>query len=204
MEKSTGLTGLGRGALVRAMQNRVSKRDFLAMAVGAGYLASGVASWGADKAVESMKEDVEAALERFRKADSGLGALITASAGHVVFPKAGKGGFVIGGAHGTGLVYEKEKLIGSAKMSQVTVGAQIGGQEFAELILFETADALNQFKESRFEMTAQVGAVAAAEGVSKNAKYVAGVMVFTLANRGLMAEASVGGQKFKFTPLAEK
>jgi len=186
------------------MRIQVSKRAFLATAFGIGLWTSAMPSWGADKSVETMKAEVESALERFRKADTGLGALISAAAGHAVFPKAGKGGFVIGGAHGSGLVYEKEKLIGSAKMSQVTVGAQIGGQEFAELILFETADALNQFKDSRFEMTAQVGAVAAAEGVSKNAKYVAGVMVFTLANRGLMAEASVGGQKFKFTPLAEK
>lgn len=158
----------------------------------------------ADKETEKLKPEVTAALERFKKADSGIGALVESAAGYALFPKAGKGGFVIGGAHGSGLVFEKGKLVGSAKMSQVTVGAQIGGQEFAELILFETADALGQFKDSRFEMTAQVGAVAAAEGVSKNAKYVAGVMVFTLANKGLMAEASVGGQKFKFTPTAEK
>lgn len=165
---------------------------------------AGMSVFGAGGDVEKLQPEVQAALERFKKADSGLGALIGAAAGHAVFPKAGKGGFVIGGGHGSGLVFEKGALVGSAKMSQVTVGAQIGGQSFAELILFETAAALNQFKSSRFEMTAQVGAVAAAEGLSKNAKYVDGVMVFTLANRGLMAEASVGGQKFKFVPLGEK
>ncbi|MBL9129088.1 MAG: hypothetical protein JNL97_15670 [Verrucomicrobiales bacterium] len=164
----------------------------------------GPSAAGADAAVEKLKPDVEASLERFKKADSGLGGLISAAAGYAVFPKAGKGGFVLGGGHGSGLVFEKGTLIGSAKMSQFTFGAQIGGQSFSELILFETAAALEQFKESRFEMTAQVGAVAAAEGLSKNAKYVDGVMVFTLANRGLMAEASVGGQKFAFTPSATK
>jgi len=165
---------------------------------------SGPSAVAADKEVTKLKPEVVAAVERFKKADSGIGSLIDAAAGHAVFPKAGKGGLVFGGAHGSGLVFEKAKLVGSVKMSQITVGAQIGGQEFAELILFENAEALAQFKESRFEMTAQVGAVAAAEGVSKNAKYVAGVMVFTLANRGLMAEASVGGQKFKFSPVSEE
>lgn len=169
-------------------------------------LISWMGGWAvkaADDETEKLKPEVQFALERFKKADSGIGSLIDAAAGHAVFPKAGKGGFIFGGAHGSGLVFEKGHLVGNAKMSQVTVGAQIGGQGFSELILFENAEALAQFKESRFEMTAQVGAVAAAEGVSKNAKYVAGVMVFTMANRGLMAEASVGGQKFKFTPLAK-
>lgn len=174
------------------------------MSVLLAVWTGGLAAHAADGDVAKLKPDVQAAVERFKKVDAGIGSLIDAAAGHAVFPKAGKGGFVFGGAHGSGLVFEKGKLVGSAKMSQVTVGAQIGGQEFAELILFENADALAQFKESRFEMTAQVGAVAAAEGVSKNAKYVAGVMVFTMANRGLMAEASVGGQKFKFSPVAEK
>jgi lipid-binding SYLF domain-containing protein len=175
-----------------------------AFAIVLAFWMGGQVVQAADGEVGKLTPEVQAALERFKKADSGIGSLIEAAAGHAVFPNAGKGGFLIGGAHGSGLVFEKGKLVGSAKMSQVTVGAQIGGQSFSELILFENAEALAQFKESRFEMTAQVGAVAAAEGVSKNAKYVAGVMVFTLANRGLMAEASVGGQKFKFTPVSDK
>jgi lipid-binding SYLF domain-containing protein len=113
----------------------------------------------------------------------------------------GKGGFIIGGAHGNGHVFEKGKLIGYGSLTQVTVGAQVGGQEFSEVIFFESKEALAKFKESEFAISAQVSAVAAAEGVSKNAKYVDGVMVFTKAKQGLMAEASVGGQKLKFEPL---
>ncbi len=93
--------------------------------------------------------------------------------------------------------------IGSARLSQFTIGAQVGGQVFSQLILFETPAALDRIKESRFEMSAQVGAVAAAEGVAKNAKCVDGVLVITHAGTGLMAEASVGGQKFKFKPVAK-
>ncbi len=144
--------------------------------------------------------DVKTAIAAFNSADSNMAKLFKKSAGYVVFPNVGKGGFVLGGAHGNGLVYEKGKLVGEASLTQVTIGAQVGGQEFSEVVFFEDAKTLADFKESKFTMSAQVGAVAAAEGVSQNAKYVNGVMVFTQAKQGLMAEASVGGQKFKFKP----
>jgi len=141
--------------------------------------------------------------QEFEQSDSGLKDTFKKAAGYVVFPNVGKGGFILGGAHGNGHVYEKGKLVGYASLTQVTVGAQVGGQEFSEVIFFETKEALAKFKESQFAMSAQVSAVAAAEGASKNAKYVDGVMVFTKAKQGLMAEASVGGQKFKFEPVGK-
>lgn len=150
---------------------------------------------------KKLQADVDAAITEFKKADSGLADTFKKAAGYVVFPNVGKGGFVVGGAHGNGHVFENGKLIGYASLTQVTVGAQIGGQEFSEVIFFETKEALAKFKASEFAMSAQVSAVAAAEGASKNAKYVDGVMVFTKAKQGLMAEASVGGQKFKFEAL---
>jgi lipid-binding SYLF domain-containing protein len=157
----------------------------------------------ADDDQKKLAEDVQRAVEAFESADSGMKKLFTGAQGYVVFPNVGKGGFVIGGAHGNGLVYEKGKLVGRASLTAVTVGAQIGGQAFSEVIFFETKDALTQFKESKFEMSAQLSAVIAAEGASQNAKYVSGVMIFTKAKSGLMAEASVGGQKFKFEAIKE-
>ena len=155
-----------------------------------------------DKEVAKLQREVESSLVAFKKADSGLEKVLEAAAGYALFPNAGKGGFILGGAHGAGLVYEKGgKLIGSAKLSQVTIGAQIGGQAFAELILFETPEALSRFKESRFEMGAGISAVAAAEGTAQAAKYNEGVLVVTRPIKGLMAEASVGGQKFSFEPV---
>jgi lipid-binding SYLF domain-containing protein len=151
---------------------------------------------------KKLSEDVQSAIASFNNADSSMKRLFDTAAGYVVFPNVGKGGFIVGGAHGNGLAYEKGKLIGEASLTQVTVGAQIGGQELSELIFFQDKTALDRFKESKLEMSAQVSAVAAAEGVSQNAKYVDGVMVFTRAKSGLMAEASVGGQKLKFKPLA--
>jgi len=124
------------------------------------------------------------------------------SAGYAVFPDVGKGGFIVGGARGKGIVYEKGNPIGRATMTQASIGAQAGGESFAEVIFFETPSALSDFKNGKFEMSADVGAVAASQGASKAAKYKTGVAVFTVAKRGLMVQASVGGQKFKFEPEA--
>lgn len=152
---------------------------------------------------KKLQADVDAAIVAFQKADTGLKTVFEKATGYAVFPNVGKGGFIVGGAHGNGHVFESGKLIGYASLTQVTVGAQVGGQEFSEIIFFETKEALDKFKQSGYAMSAQLSAVAAAEGASKNAKYVDGVMVFTKAKQGLMAEASVGGQKFKFEPLAK-
>lgn len=151
--------------------------------------------------VAQLTRQATEAVERFQKLDSTLGPVIKEAAGYAVFPRVAKGGLVFGGARGEGLVFEKGKPVGRATLTQGTFGAQIGGQIFRELILFETSSALESFKQSKVEMSAQVGAVAAAEGVGKNAKYTDGVLVITQPLKGLMAEASVGGQKFQFEAL---
>ncbi len=121
--------------------------------------------------------------------------------GYAVFPSVAKGAIGLGGAHGEGQVFEKGKLVGTASLSQATIGFQLGGQVYSEAVFFEDAKALNEFKEGKFKVSAQVSAVAAAEGASANAKYQNGVAIFTLAKGGLMYEASVGGQKFSYTPI---
>lgn len=149
---------------------------------------------------EDLQLQSQQAVTNFLRADSTLQQFLTDSAGYAVFPSVGKGGLVVGGAHGKGLVYQDGKPVGQASMSQASIGAQVGGQSFAEIIFFENPAALSDFKSGKFEMSAEVSAVAAAEGASKTAKYKKGVAVFTLPKKGLMVQASVGGQKFKFEP----
>ena len=149
----------------------------------------------------ALDKETQSAIAVFKKTDSELEKLFKKSAGYEVFPTVAKGAIGIGGAHGAGQVYEKGKLIGTASLTQVTIGFQLGGQGYSEVIFFENKEALDNFKGSKFALSAQVSAVAAAEGASANAKYDQGVLVFTIAKTGLMYEASVGGQKFKFTPL---
>jgi len=154
------------------------------------------------QAADDLRKEAQQAVADFLKADSTMKTLIDQSAGYAVFPNVGKGGLVVGGAHGDGLVYEKSNVTGKASMTQASIGAQAGGQTFAEIILFETPAALEDFKGGKFEMSAEVSAVAAAEGASKAANYKKGIAVFTLPKKGLMAQASIGGQKFKFEPIA--
>ncbi len=140
----------------------------------------------------------------FKKADPGIAKFFETSAGYAVFPTIGKGAIGIGGAGGSGVLFEKGKPIGKTSMAQVTIGLQLGGQSYSEVVFLETDAALNDFKKGNFALAAQVSAVAAAAGASADAKYANGVAVFTVAKGGLMYEASVGGQKFGFEPFGGK
>jgi len=147
-----------------------------------------------------LQKESEQAVKAFQQADSTMNKLITDAVGYAIFPSVGRGGFIVGGQRGKGLVYQQGKVVGKAKMTEINIGAQVGGETFSELILFETAEALRDFKSSNWEMSAKVNAVAAAEGAAKDAKYQQGVAVFSLTKGGLMVQATVGGQKFKFKP----
>lgn len=153
---------------------------------------------------EELSKQVKEALTQWKAKDSTVEKALEEAHGYAIFPKVAKGGFIVGGAGGSGEVYEKGKLIGRATLSQGTIGAQIGGQVFSELILFEDKIAMGRFKQSRFEMSAQATAVAATEGAAAKAEYANGTAILTMVQGGLMAEASVGGQKFKFMPLEKE
>ena len=140
------------------------------------------------------------------------------SYGYALFPTIGRGGFGIGGAHGSGRVYADGAQVGNTSMNQVTVGFQLGGQAYSQIIFFEDKRAFEDFTSGNFEFGAQAGAVAitasaSAEATSggsgasvssskSNAKtsggYQKGMAVFTVAKGGLMYEASIGGQKFGY------
>jgi lipid-binding SYLF domain-containing protein len=152
-----------------------------------------------DEKAEKLLSESSKAKTEFIKTDPSMAALFESSVGYVIFPKIGKGGFIVGGSGGDGILYEKGKSIGVVKSGQVTVGAQVGGQTYREVIFFENQDALDRMKQSKTEFSAQLSAVAVKSGASKNAKYTDGVSVFTQDLSGLMAEATVGGQKFKYT-----
>lgn len=142
------------------------------------------------------------------------------SYGYAVFPTVGKGGIGIGGSFGEGRVYEQGAYVGDAEMAQVTIGLQLGGQAFSQIIFFQDKRAFDEFTSGNFEFGAQATAVAITAGASAAAtttghstgisggqhdakttgKYYKGMATFTLAKGGLMYEASIGGQKFSYTP----
>ncbi len=150
------------------------------------------------KKMKEASKAVKEAKRQFLEKDSTMQALFDEAYGYLLIPKVGKGGFGVGGAGGYGVAYEQGKKIGYAKLSQVSIGFQAGGQSYREVVFFENSDAMDRFKGNKVELSAQVSAVAAASGASADAKYVDGVVVITDTIGGLMYEASVGGQKFEF------
>jgi lipid-binding SYLF domain-containing protein len=146
-------------------------------------------------------EKSEAAVERARSHDMDFKNLCADSIAYAVFPKVTKGAVGVGGAYGKGVLYEDGRAIGYCDLSQASVGAQLGGQTYTEIICFQDREALDRFKQGKFAFDAQASAVAANAGASKNARYHEGVAVYTTDEEGLMAEASIGGQKFSYEPL---
>ena len=149
----------------------------------------------------SLRADVRDAISNLKRTDPGTKRFFDSAEGYVVFPSVAKGGFIVAGSRGTGLVFQEGALIGKATLTSASVGAQAGGEVFSEIIFFETRRALNNFKQSGFSMNAQVSAVVAAEGAAKKAKYKENVVVFVNPKQGLMVAASIGAQKLKFIPF---
>ena len=146
-------------------------------------------------------EDSKEAKADFIEGDPELAKHFSSAYGYSIYPNVGKGAIGIGGAAGNGTAYQGGKLIGMAKLSQLSFGFQLGGQEYREVVFYKNKEAMDRFKKNKAEFSAQVSAVAITAGVSADAAYVDGVMVFTMQKGGLMYEAAVGGQKFKFDPF---
>lgn len=145
--------------------------------------------------------DSRAAIVRFVDRDPGLQEWVDHAHGYAVFPSLGKGGFGVGGAYGNGTVFEGGEPIGRSRLIQGTIGFQIGAQNFSMVVFFQDEAALTTFQRGNFEFSAQATAIAASAGVAATTSYEKGVAVFILGRGGLMAEASVGGLKFDYSPL---
>ncbi|WP_116364611.1 YSC84-related protein [Parahaliea mediterranea] len=173
-------------------------------------------------AAGAQADSYSEAMESFKRAGES-GEFFKSAYGYALFPTIGKGGIGIGGAHGKGKVYVHGNPVGESTMTQVTVGFQLGGQAYSQIIFFEDQRAFEEFTSGNFEFSAQAtavaitagvsaeantggGAAAGASGGSNNAKtshggYRKGMAIFTIAKGGLMYEAALGGQKFTYKPL---
>jgi lipid-binding SYLF domain-containing protein len=171
----------------------------------------------------ALADDYSDTLKLFKSAGQSA-RFFGSSYGYAVFPTIGKGGIGIGAAHGAGRVYAHGAYVGDTSMTQVTVGAQLGGEAYSQIIFFKDKRAFDAFTSGNFEFGAQASAVAitagasaqattagtgaAASGTPSHAKtaseYQKGMAVFTVVKGGLMYEASIGGQKFSYEPKKKK
>jgi len=161
-------------------------------------------------------DECNATLGKFKQLGN-VPNMMADSYGYAVLPTIGKGGIGIGAAGGTGCVYAQGKHTGKVSMGQVTIGFQLGGQAYSQIILFKNADTYQEFTNGNFEFGADATAVALTYGAQAGANtqgasasagdtkatgsWKRGMAIYTLAKGGLMYEASIGGQKYKFKPL---
>jgi lipid-binding SYLF domain-containing protein len=183
-------------------------RRFALLALFTSTLGAALPAWA---------DAFQTTLDRFRKAEQS-GKFFANAYGYAVFPTIGKGGIGVGGAYGKGRVYQQGRVIGETSMTQLSIGFQLGGQGFSQIIFFENADALKKFTQGEFEfgaeasavvITVAAGAKAGTAGATAGASveqgkaamvgvYNNGMAVFTIPKGGLMYEATLAGQKFKF------
>jgi lipid-binding SYLF domain-containing protein len=149
---------------------------------------------------QELVRDAKWTVRRFQEVDPGLKVFFETAKGYAVFPTVAKGGLVLGGAHGRGVLYEEGTMVGWCDLSQGSIGAQIGGQGYSQVIFFQFDTALESFKRGEFAFSAQATGVAVKSGASETADYSEGVAVFTMVKGGLMGEASIGGQNFSYVP----
>ncbi|MCW5766017.1 MAG: lipid-binding SYLF domain-containing protein [Phycisphaeraceae bacterium] len=147
----------------------------------------------------TREQQAEDTLRAFKAADPGIDRFIMNSAGYVVFPKVSQGALVVGGWAGDGVVYERGMAVGYSTLSGASVGAQVGGQTFSEVIFFKDKADLEVFKRGNTEFDAKMSAVVAKSGAAAKNDYSKGVAVFITGQKGLMLEAAIGGQKFNYT-----
>ena len=136
---------------------------------------------------DTLRQDAMEAKQAMTQADDNLQELFNTSVGYAVFPNVGKGAYIIGGASGNGIVYENGTMIGYADLKQVDIGLQAGGKAYREVLFFKTQEALDDFKDGEYELSANASAVIVEKGKSKTIKFQDGVGVATMPKAGAMA-----------------
>lgn len=145
-----------------------------------------------------LQKDSEQALQKMLEKTPRLKTFKEEAFGYAIFPKVTKAGVGLGGALGKGLVYKQDTLIGKCKLKQASFGWQFGGEQYSEVLFFKDENAFNRFINGKVKFDAQASAVAIENGASVDAAYHDGVGVFTQTKGGLMFDASIGGQHFKY------
>jgi lipid-binding SYLF domain-containing protein len=176
---------------------------FVMAAVGAAALLLSGCSTAPETKTDrtQLHNDAQSTLGDLKAQDPSLDKVLNDAYGYAIFPSVGAGAVGVGGAYGQGEVYQQGNRVGYTDMTQATVGAALGGQNYAELIVFQNADALQRFESGQLTFAADLSAIALKAGAAADAKWEHGMSVFIYSKGGLMAQASIGGQKFNYQPL---
>ena len=157
-----------------------------------------------EAARETLSDRSELSLKAMERTSPEVRRMIAKGYGYAIFPEVGKGGALVGGAFGRGEVFQEGKFVGYAKIQQATVGAQVGGQTYDLLMVFQNAETMMKFKNNEWTASANASAVILKEGAGATTDFKDGVAIYVRPVGGAMAEASIGGQKFTFEPATSR
>lgn len=177
-----------------------STRRLATAALSTAFLVGCSTAPPTPEAKEELSRTAASEQQEWNKLDPQIEAFARTSHGFAFFPEVTKGGAGIGGAYGRGVVYEQGQHVGYADITQGSLGLQLGGQTYSELIVFEDKAALERFKENRMDFGANATAVIATTGAAANTRFVDGIAVFVRPTAGAMAEASIDGQRITYVP----
>jgi lipid-binding SYLF domain-containing protein len=169
-----------------------------------GALVFGVIACASAPRTETERRNLEARAESTLAAmtarDPGLASMLESAYGYVVFPEVAKGGAIAGAAQGRGVMYERGQPTGYVVLRQGSVGAQLGGQTYSQLLVLRDRFTADRIRADSFSLGANASAVALNAGAAASAEFVDGVAVFVMPRGGMMAELSVSGQQLRFEP----
>jgi lipid-binding SYLF domain-containing protein len=150
---------------------------------------------------QALERQAAATLQTMTQRAPGLDQTLRSAAGYAVFPNIGKGGFIAGAAYGRGILYQGGRQVGFVELNQGSLGAQIGAQTFAELVVFLADRDVQRVKNGQFTLGGNVSAVVLTAGRGASADFKGGIAVYVMPRGGVMAELSVSGQQINFQPM---
>jgi lipid-binding SYLF domain-containing protein len=154
-----------------------------------------IAASGLAERRQEILDMSKAALNDLRK-DKGAAQLLDDAYGTAVFDTT-KGGFIVTGAGGTGVAMRKN---GSnpvyMHMGAGGVGLGVGLENYKFIILFENEDTYKRFIDGEWSAGATAQAAAGRDGAAVVGKFVNGVAVYHITDKGLIAQADVSGVRF--------
>jgi lipid-binding SYLF domain-containing protein len=174
----------------------------IGLAIGLGMVTTACST--APKSATGQQDlvrDSNTTLQAMMNRDASLRPLLQRSAGYVVVPSVGKAGFIAGGAHGRGVLYQNGQAVGFIQLSQASLGAQIGAQSFDELVVFQNPADVERLKRGEWTFGGNASVVALTAGAGAATRFQGGTAVFINPRGGAMAELSISGQKLSFAPM---
>lgn len=147
---------------------------------------------------ENLRNRAETTIQEMTTRNPAIADAIRNAPAYAVFPSVGKGGVLVGGAYGKGILYEGGRASGYVSLQQASLGAQLGGQSFAELLLLRTPGEIADVKSGRYSVGADASAVILTAGAAGSTTFDPNTTVFVMPRGGLMVDISISGQQLKY------